>query len=95
MTRASAASRSSPDSLPRTTPLVSDACTRSRSRADLSAARATATTSYPARANTSTIPAAIVPDPTTPTVRMLAPLPWGTAAGVCASSTTFGEPGFS
>ena len=82
--------------MPRTTPLLSDAVTLSRSFADFSAPRVTETTSYPAFAKTSMIPVAMVPEPTTPTFTTGRPSPGAGAPpgdGVCASGTTSGEPG--
>ena len=73
-----------------TTALFSDAASLSRTTADFSWPRVTEITSYPALAKTSTMPVAMVPEPTTPTVVMpagSASLTRGTA------STTFGEPG--
>src|SRR5262249_4463407 len=94
VTRARVASRSPSDSLPRTTPLLSEALTASDSLAAFSGPRLTDVTSYPAFAKTSTMPAAMTPDPTTPTLVTgrggAVPSP-SDVVGVSSSGTTTGE----
>ena len=64
--------------------------------ATFSSLRVTKSTSYPALASTSTMPVAIVPEPTTPTFCTGRVAAWAAeAVGVRASSTTFGESGAS
>ena len=94
--RPSAASRSSSVSLPRTTAFSSDRPIAARALSICSVPRARSTTSYPALANTSAMPTAMVPEPTIPTRwtgRVVESSPFGT--GVCASATTTGESGAS
>src|SRR5215470_11867720 len=94
--RSRAASLSCSDSLPRTTPLSRDLRIVSASFAVRSGPRVTAVTAYPALAKTSTMPPAIVPEPTTPTVdtgRAPSGPPASTGTGVSSSATTTGEPG--
>src|SRR5262249_29057411 len=96
VTRPSAASLSSSDSLPRTTPFSSDLRTASASLAVRSGPRVTAVTAYPALAKTSTMPPAMVPEPTTPTAataRAASDPPSPADAGLSSSETTAGEPG--
>jgi hypothetical protein len=66
-----------------------------RTRSTLSVPRATNVTSYPDFANTSTIPVAIVPDPTTPTLATgrRSPPAAPAAPGVRSSPTTVDDPG--
>src|SRR5690606_14731706 len=94
LTRSSAASRSASDSLPRTTPLFREVRTVSRSACAFSVPRDTEVTAYPALAKTSTMPAAMTPDPTTPTERTgCAGSRSSAGSGVSSSATTIGEPG--
>ena len=72
-TRARAASRASSESFPRRTALVSERSSAARTAATFSADRATKIVSYPALLNTSMIPVAIVPEPTTPTFSTVRP----------------------
>ena len=67
-TRPTSASRSSSDSLPRRTARSVECAKCSRPRCRASSVGSTPTTCRPSRANTSAIPAPIVPRPTTPTV---------------------------
>jgi hypothetical protein len=94
--RLSAASRSSSESLPRWTAFSSDRSSAAATFATFSVPRATYTTSYPALAQTSTMPMAIVPEPTTPTcLTGRPPVPAASEVGVSSSSTTTGESGAS
>ena len=78
-----------------TTALSSDLRMPATTPSPLASVRARTTTSYPALANTSAMPVAIVPVPTTPTVEIgrwsLPSSPGG--GGVSESATTSGEPG--
>ena len=94
--RLSAASRSGSASLPRCTAFSMDRVMLVMTLATFSSLRARNITSKPALANTSMIPVAIVPEPATPTRSTgRAAASTAAAAGVCASSTTCGESGWS
>ena len=83
------------DIRPFCTARATDRDTAATTPAAFSGDRATAVTAYPDRANTSTIPDAIVPEPTTPTraTGRTDPPPAPTQLGVSASGTTADEPG--
>ncbi len=80
-TRSSSAARSDSSSLPRATARAVECSMCSRPWAAAASSTSTATTSMPARANTSTMPAPIVPRPITPTranSRATSPVPSST-----------------
>ena len=80
---------------PVSTPRAQEGPSAVTTSATLASERATNVTGYPARAKTSMMPVAMVPDPTTPTdatVRSDTPA-GGPSAGVRASATTCGDPG--
>src|SRR4051812_37929840 len=93
--RAKASTASSSDSLPLTTALSSDFLTFATEAWAFSRLRARSTTSRPRLANTSAMPVAIVPVPTTPTRATGRGATPSTVDATTPSATTFGESGAS
>jgi hypothetical protein len=94
--RASAASRSSSVNRPFFTDRSKDAAIRALADAAFSSLRAASTVSYPAFANTSAIPLAMVPEPATPTDETGRPLAVpASPPGVSVSAMVTDDPGAS
>ncbi len=94
VTRPRAASRCSSVSRPFATERSSDFASCALARSAFSRLRAASSTGYPALANTSTMPVAMVPEPQTPMLRTSRPGTPGRAAPAVVS-TALDEPGAS
>lgn len=97
MIRSRAAAAASTVIRPLSTERARELPIRARAAAAFSSVRAARTTSYPALANTSAMPEAMVPLPATPTERTGRAVPEAgpPAGGVSASRTTVALPGSS